>query len=171
MRRVGRTKLAIATIEEMRDLLTKPVEKKENEISFGEFMSAYNPKNEEHNFTYPIPDTRSFLSLQIYDILRNPYVVLKLDHALLYKEGHQLEFCFDPTGNGNSIQSPNRFLKEEIWKLQNEVIDHVYTYYPPKKWEQYWKLFSERERFRKEYFPKSILEEVERQKSLGQKKI
>jgi len=30
MRRVGRTKLAVATIEEMRDLLTKPVEKKEN---------------------------------------------------------------------------------------------------------------------------------------------
>lgn len=171
MRRVGRGKLAVATIEEMRELLTTPVDKKDNMISFGEFMSAYDPKNEGHNFTYPIPDTRSFLSLQIYDLLRNPYVVLKLDHALLYKEGHQLEFCFDPNENGNSIQSPNTFLKEELWKLENEVIDHVYTYYPPKKWEQYWKLFSERELFRKEYFPKSILEEVEKQKSLGEKKF
>ena len=126
-------------------------------------MSAYNTQ-EEHNFTYPIPDTRSFLSLQIYNVLVSPYVVLKLDHLLFYKDGLQLELCFDPFSRANSLQCSNEYLRKEIWKLQNEVVDSVYTWYPPRKEKEFIKLLYERELFRKEYFPKSILEEVEKQK-------
>lgn len=169
-RRIGQTNLAKITIEEFRELLTEPVNKKENEISFGEFMSAYDPKNEKHNFTYPIPDTRGLLNLRIYNVLMRPYVVLKLEHRLLYYMGLNLEINFEPVSESRSILCPNEFLMEKLLKLQMEIQEvPEYCWEPPHIVDVLKERLKEKELFRKEYFPPALLEEIEKKKKMGQK--
>lgn len=169
-RRIGQTALAKIAIDELRKLLTEPVNKKENEISFGEFLSAYDPKNEKHNFTYPIPDTRGLLNLRIYNVMMRPYVVLKLEHRLLYYTGLNLEINFEPITESKSILCANEFLMEEILKLEMELQENSeYIWLHEPRVDGMKKGFKEKEVFRKEYFPPALLEEIEKRKSLRNK--
>ncbi len=186
MGKLGETKLAKRTIEELRELITRPTMKRENEISFGEFRNAYDPKIESHNFTYLVPDNRNFLNLQIYDTMRmRPFIVLKLEHPLIYKDGLTLEFHFDPSvrndvyckdkGIGRSIQCTSDYLYNEIMKLDRELYEGWEgRLWPQVRLDKFTELLEEKVIFRREYFPQSILEVVdesrEYQKSLGSKK-
>ena len=177
MGKLGETKLARLTVEEMKKLITDPVEKKDNEISFGEFMRAYNPSMESHNFTYPIPDHHNFLNLQIYNVMmQQPFVVLKLEHPLFYRNGLTLEFHFGLGKGGRTTQCSSDFLYDGIRELERELYE---------RWEPYSlgsyiirndklrKCLEEKEIFRKEYFPQPILDAIEKnreyQKSLDDK--
>lgn len=181
MGKLGETKLAKLTVEEIKKLVRDPVDKKENEISFGEFMKVYDPSIESHNFTYPIPDHHNFLNLQIYNVMmQQPFVVLKLEHPFFYREGLTLEFHFG-SGRSRTTQCSNDFLYEEIQKLEKEIFNIYgketfgafsevaysawYKYHDGR--DEFRRFLDEKVIFRKEYFPQPIIEEVERQKSLG----
>jgi len=188
MGKLGETKLAKRTVEEFMELITTPTMKGENEISFGEFMDAYDPKIESHNFTYLVPDHRNFLNLQIYDTMRmSPFVVLKLEHPLIYKDGLRLEFHVDPKsrkdvycrdkgqGLGRSIQCTSDYLYNEILKIDRELYEGFERrVWPQVRTDRFLSQLEEKVIFRREYFPQSILEEVEKnrkyQKSLGSKR-
>jgi len=177
MGKLGETKLAKRTIDELRRVVVSPTQKAENEISFGEFMKVFDPSIEGHIFTYPIPDHHNFLNLQIYNaLMMRPFVVLKLEHPLIYQDGLTLEFHFGLGKEGRSIQCSNDFLYTEIMKLEREQYDEWEWALShsrglgPDKLKQ---LLEEKEIFRREYFPQPIIEAIERerkhQKSLGSK--
>ncbi len=185
MGKLGETKLAKGIIEEMRSILTLPVQSSENEISFGEFMKVYDPSIESHNFTYLVPDSRNFLNLQIYNtMLKHPFIVLKLEHPLIYRDGSALEFHFDPTSRkksegleglftgraytahiGRTIQCPNDFLYNELMKLDRELYEGWESEAYPRVLEDKLRLrLEEKEFFRREYFPQSILDAIDEER-------
>ena len=195
MGKLGETKLAKGTLEEIRRIITDPTQKKENEISFGEFMKVYNPSIESHNFTYLVPDSRNFLNLQIYNtMMQHPFVVLKLEHPLIYQDGLTLEFHFNPANSeenkrfgkympysecmlhfGRSIQCSNEFLYNGLMQLDRELYDvWERKVYPRVVTDKFRLRLEEKVHFRREYFPQPILDAIEeeriRQKSLGEKK-
>ena len=186
MGRLGETKLAKRTLEEIRRLITEPVQKKENEISFGEFMNAYDPFMESHNFTYLVPDNRNFLNLQIYNTMMcHPFVVLKLAHPLLYHDGLTLEFHFEPTNSeankrlgksiqcssyffncARSIQCSNEYLYNGLMQLDRELYEGwERKCYPRVVADKFRLCLEEKELFRREYFPKPILDAIEEERS------
>lgn len=183
MGKLGETKLAKRTLEEIGRIITEPAQQKENEISFGEFMKVYDPSNESHNFTYLVPDSRNFFNLQIYDTMRShPFIVLKLEHPLIYQDGLTLEFHFDPSTKrndrflGRSIQCSSEFLYNGIMKLEKELYEGwEQKAYPRYVLDDKFRLCLEvKEFFRKEYFPQPIIDAIEEertyQKSLEGKK-